>query len=84
MRSSFLRKARGRMMAENIYLFPDTCGPTLREYYSKLLQEPLPQHLRDLLSMLEEAAAEKRGATHQDAEAHEPAAVPHGEPDTPG
>ena len=71
-------------MAENIYLFPDTCGPTLREYYSKLLQEPLPQHLRDLLSMLEEAAAEKRDATRQDAQAQGTAAVPQREPDTSG
>ena len=39
----------------NIYFFPRTCGPLLIEYYSKLLKEPIPQQLKDLLSMLEEA-----------------------------
>jgi hypothetical protein len=46
------------MMADNnnnIYFFPRTCGPLLIEYYSKLLKEPIPQQLKDLLSMLEEA-----------------------------
>ena len=42
----------------NIYFFPRTCGPLLIEYYSKLLKEPIPQQLKDLLSMLEEASAE--------------------------
>ena len=41
----------------NIYFFPRTCGPLLIEYYSKLLKEPIPQQLKDLLSMLEEASA---------------------------
>ena len=40
----------------NIYFFPRTCGPLLIEYYSKLLKEPIPQQLKDLLSMLEEAS----------------------------
>ncbi len=40
----------------NIYFFPRTCGPLLIEYYSKLLKEPIPQQLRDLLSMLDEAS----------------------------
>ena len=40
----------------NIYFFPRTCGPLLIEYYSKLLKEPIPQQLKDLLAMLEEAS----------------------------
>lgn len=44
------------MADENIYFFPRTCGPLLIEYYSKLLKEPIPQQLKDLLSMLEEAS----------------------------
>jgi hypothetical protein len=50
----------------NIYFFPRTCGPLLIEYYSKLLKEPIPQQLKDLLSMLEEASGS--------ADASEPAA----------
>jgi hypothetical protein len=71
------------MMADNIiHLFPETGGPTLREYYSRLLQEPLPQHLQDLLSMLEEAAAQKRGATPSDADARNGALKREREPGT--
>ena len=44
------------MADNNIYFFPRTCGPLLIEYYSKLLKEPIPQQLKDLLSMLEEAS----------------------------
>jgi Anti-sigma factor NepR len=60
-------EARGTTMAENIYVLPETCGPMLREYYSKLLQEPIPQQLKDLLSMLEAAAAEADAATASNA-----------------
>jgi hypothetical protein len=50
------------MMADNnIYFFPRTCGPLLIEYYSKLLKEPIPQQLKDLLSMLEEASGPADG-----------------------
>jgi hypothetical protein len=55
-------------MADNIYVLPETCGPLLREYYSKLLQEPIPQQLKDLLSMLEEAAAQAEPAQRAGAE----------------
>jgi hypothetical protein len=46
------------MMADNnnIYFFPRTCGPLLIEYYSTLLKEPIPQQLKDLLAMLDEAS----------------------------
>ncbi len=60
-------------MAENIYVLPQTYGPTLREYYSKLLQEPIPQQLKDLLSMLDEADAAAELAAPSDADAREQA-----------
>jgi len=60
-------------MADNIYFLPNACGPMLREYYGKLLQEPIPQQLKDLLAMLEEAAAGDAGAGgHAQASAGEP------------
>ena len=55
------------MMADNIYVLPDTYGPTLRDYYSKLLKEPLPQQLNDLLAMLEEASAQAHVGAPRDA-----------------
>ena len=65
-------------MADNIYFLPNTCGPLLREYYSKLLQEPIPQQLKDLLAMLEEASATPDAGKPSDGETREPAAA--GEP----
>ena len=59
-------------MADNIYFFPRTCGPLLIEYYSKLLKEPIPQQLKDLLSMLEEASGSADGVSPSEAEAREP------------
>lgn len=56
----------------NIYFFPRTCGPLLIEYYSKLLKEPIPQQLKDLLSMLEEASGSAE--VPADAEVGDPAA----------
>jgi hypothetical protein len=64
------------MVDDNIYLFPNACGPLLIEYYSKLMREPLPQHLKDLLSMLQEAGSVDLGAP-SDAEARGQA-VPQG------
>jgi len=63
------------MMADNIYFFPRTCGPLLIEYYSKLLKEPIPQQLKDLLSMLEEASGSADGVSPS-----EPDATPAREP----
>jgi hypothetical protein len=59
------------MMADNnnIYFFPRTCGPLLIEYYSKLLKEPIPQQLKDLLSMLEEASGSADVGTPSESEA---------------
>ncbi len=53
----------------NIFVLPETCGPLLREYYSKLLKEPIPQQLKDLLAMLEEASASTDAAEPADATA---------------
>ena len=50
------------MMAENIYELPETFGPGLREYYSELLKQPVPQRLLDLLAMLDEQAREQSAA----------------------
>ncbi len=58
----------------NIYFFPRTCGPLLIEYYSKLLKEPIPQQLKDLLSMLEEASGSADVAVPAEADAGSPAA----------
>jgi len=60
------------MADNNIYFFPRTCGPLLIEYYSKLLKEPIPQQLKDLLSMLEEASGSADGVSPSEAEAREP------------
>jgi len=63
----------------NIYFFPRTCGPLLIEYYSKLLKEPIPQQLKDLLSMLEEASGSADPGVPADAQA----ALPDPQPDKP-
>lgn len=55
-------------MADNIFVLPETYGPMLRQYYSKLLQEPLPRQLTDLLAMLEEAAAQTQAGRPSDAD----------------
>ncbi len=43
-------------MVDNVHWLPETYGPELVKYYERLLNEPLPQRLKDLLTMLEEAA----------------------------
>jgi hypothetical protein len=58
MRRKRIAQGERTTMGDKIYVLPETCGPLLREYYSKLLQEPIPRQLRDLLAMLEEAAAQ--------------------------
>lgn len=60
-------------MADNVYLLPETCGPMLREYYSRLLKEPIPQQLKDLLSMLEEASGSAEAGAPADANMREQA-----------
>ena len=65
----------------NIYFFPRTCGPLLIEYYSKLLKEPIPQQLKDLLSMLEEASGPADVGMPAEPEARDQAAAC--EPDKP-
>ena len=69
------------IMADKIYVLPETCGPMLREYYSKLLQEPLPRELRDLLAMLEEASAQGHAETPSDADDRNQAVPPERELD---
>jgi hypothetical protein len=65
------------MMADNnnIYFFPRTCGPLLIEYYSRLLKEPIPQQLKDLLSMLDEASGPADGGMPSEPEAHDQVAT---------
>jgi hypothetical protein len=70
-------------MADNIYFLPNACGPLLREYYGKLLQEPIPQPLLDLLSMLEEASAAGHGGPSSDWDVREPAGSHAPEPGKP-
>jgi hypothetical protein len=74
------------MMADNnnIYFFPRTCGPLLIEYYSKLLKEPIPQQLKDLLSMLEEASGSADVGMPAEPEACDQAAPREPQPDSPG
>ena len=62
-------------MADNVYLLPETCGPLLREYYSRLLKEPIPQQLKDLLAMLEEASATSEANAPADADMRNHAAA---------
>jgi hypothetical protein len=73
------------MMADNnnIYFFPRTCGPLLIEYYSKLLKEPIPQQLKDLLSMLEEASGSADTGVPAEPETREQAAACEPQPDSP-
>jgi hypothetical protein len=73
------------MMADNnnIYFFPRTCGPLLIEYYSKLLKEPIPQQLKDLLSMLEEASGSTEAGMPSEPAARDPAAAREPQPDSP-
>ena len=66
----------------NIYFFPRTCGPLLIEYYSTLLKEPIPQQLKDLLSMLEEASGSADVAMPSDADGHGAAAQRERQPDS--
>ena len=72
------------MADNNIYFFPRTCGPLLIEYYSKLLKEPLPQQLKDLLSMLEEASGSADGGTPAEPDARNPTSPREPEPADPG
>ncbi len=65
----------------NIYFFPRTCGPLLIEYYSKLLKEPIPQQLKDLLSMLEEASGPADVGLPSDADGRNQAAARAPQPD---
>ena len=44
-------------MADNIHTLPETYGPMLREFYAKLLQEPLPPELQVLVAMIGAASA---------------------------
>ena len=67
----------------NIYFFPRTCGPLLIEYYSKLLKEPIPQQLKDLLAMLEEASGSADGGQPAEAEARDQAASREPQPEKP-
>ena len=67
----------------NIYFFPRTCGPLLIEYYSKLLKEPIPQQLKDLLSMLEEASGSADVGMPSEPEARDQAAPREPQPDSP-
>ena len=66
-------------MADDSYILPQTCGPMLRQIYSKLLQEPVPQQLKDLLAMLEEADTQAKAGTPSDAKTD---AQPNGQPQT--
>jgi hypothetical protein len=68
---------------KNIYFFPRTCGPLLIEYYSKLLKEPIPQQLKDLLSMLEEASGSADVGMPSESEARGQTAPRESQPDKP-
>ena len=46
-------------VANNIYFLPRCVGPELIEYYNWLLREPLPQNIKDLVSMIAEAESGK-------------------------
>lgn len=67
----------------NIYFFPRTCGPLLIEYYSNLLKEPIPQQLKDLLSMLEEASGSTEVGMPAEPEARDQAALREPQPEKP-
>ena len=67
----------------NIYFFPRTCGPLLIEYYSKLLKEPIPQQLKDLLSMLDEATGPADAGMPSEPEARDRTVPPEPQPDKP-
>ncbi len=58
-------------MVDNIHWLPETYGPDLIKYYESLLKEPLPQRLKDLLAMLEEAARAEAGAPPEAMIGHE-------------
>lgn len=67
----------------NIYFFPRTCGPLLIEYYSKLLKEPIPQQLKDLLAMLDEASGPADAGMSSEPDARDQAAPREPRPDKP-
>ncbi len=76
-------QGRKKMVDNNIYLFPNACGPILIEYYSQLMKEPLPQHLKDLLSMLQEATGSADLGVAADEQARAPAVAQASLPDKP-
>jgi hypothetical protein len=49
------------MADDNVHWLRDTYGPALREFYGKLLREPVPQRFKDLLTQLEAEAALAEG-----------------------
>ncbi len=57
-------------MVDNIHWLPETYGPDLIAYYESLLKEPLPQRIKDLLAMLEEAARAEAAAPPEAPIAH--------------
>ena len=61
------------MVDDNVYAFPRTIGPMLREYYAWLMKEPLPQQLIDQLAMLAEATGSVDLGLSADTEVCEPA-----------
>jgi len=64
-------------MVDDIHLLPKTCGPGLVAFYEGLLKEPLPQRLKDLLSMLEEAVPAKAEAPTEPSVVHPVQPRPH-------
>jgi hypothetical protein len=64
-------------MVDNNPLLPETCGPGLIAFYEGLLKEPLPQRLKDLLSMLEEAAQANTEASTGPSDASSAQPQPH-------
>jgi hypothetical protein len=63
-------------------LLPPDLRPAA-EYYSKLLKEPIPQQLKDLLSMLEEASGSADVAMPSEPEARDQAAPREPQSDSP-
>jgi len=45
------------MADDNVHWLRNTYGPALREFYAKLVREPVPQRFKDLLVQLEAEAA---------------------------
>jgi Anti-sigma factor NepR len=59
------------MADDNVHWLRNTYGPALREFYAKLLREPVPQRFKDLLTQLEADAAVADGAVPPQAGAGE-------------